>query len=86
MGKLFLGVILLVLVGCTKDAFSPGALAAGTKVNLIQGIFEPGQFQPTSPLTIQSIFSLDGKITIYNAVDAKGIVWQVPDNDLQIVP
>lgn len=84
MGKLALGVILLLLVGCTKQGAGPGMLAPGTQCILVQGVFEDGQFQPAPPLTVQDIFQSDGIFTIYNVVDAKGVVWQIPSDDLQV--
>ncbi len=85
MKKLILAVIFLSLLSCTKDNLGPGTLAVGTKCNLVQGIFSSGDFQPTPPLIINGIFQDDGGLTIYNATDTKGIVWQIPSNDLVII-
>ena len=85
MHKLLLAAALLLLLGCTKSRLGPGPLAPGTQCNLVSGVFEPGQYQPAPPLTIQSIFLQTGDFIIYNAVDANGVTWQIPSEDLQLI-
>lgn len=85
MKKIILSVILLSLLGCTKSNSNLAMLAPGTKCTLVSGIFSSKDYQPTPPLVIDDIFQDDGGLTIYDATDSKGIVWQIPGNDLVVI-
>jgi len=85
MKKIILAVVLLSLVSCTKSNDNLAKLPPGTKCSIVSGVFGNEPFQPSPPLIIDDIYQDDGGLTIYDATDSNGVVWQIPGNDLVVI-
>jgi len=84
--KMMLLICLLSTCACTKDNLDNRILPAGTKCNIYSGVFGTGGKQPAQPVTVVNIYSTDSAgLIYYNVTDAKGVTWQIPDNDLQVL-
>lgn len=85
--KFTLFLILAVAVSCKKDdAINTRVLAVGTKCGIVSGVFNLGDVQPAVPVTIVSISRpATSGLILYNVSDANGVIWEIPDNDLQVM-
>ena len=85
--KVILTLLLIALFSCKKDSsLNLRVLQPGTKVSVVSNVFGEGDKQPAEPMTITSIFrGASSGLIFYNVTDANGVVWQLPDNDLQVV-
>ena len=86
MKKLILSIVLLSLLSCTKSNVNPGIIPNGTKCNIVSGVFTTGAYQPSQPVTITDIYKGDtASVIYYDVTDSKGVVWQIPGNDLVVI-
>jgi hypothetical protein len=85
--KVILTLLLIALFSCKKDGgLDVRVLQPGTKCNIYSGVFAPGDLQPAVPVTVTSIFrKASSGLIYYNVTDTNGVVWQIPDNDLQVL-
>ncbi len=85
--KVILTLLLIALFSCKKNnALDTRVLQVGTKCNIYSGVFQPGDTQPAQPVTVTGIYrTASSGLIYYNVTDTNGVVWQIPDNDLQVV-
>jgi hypothetical protein len=86
--KIILVLLLISLFSCNKqqDALDKRVLQPGTKCNIYAGVFAAGDPQPVAPVTVTSVYrTANSGMIYYNVTDANGVVWQLPDNDLQVM-
>ena len=86
MKKLILSAFFLSLLGCTKSIVNPSIIPNGTKCDIRSGVFSSGAYQPSPPVIVTDIYQ-QGKssTTYYDVTDTKGIVWQIPGDDLVVI-
>src|SRR3569833_3104341 len=73
--------LLLALAGCQKDSLATRVLQPGTKCNIYDGVFAPGDIQPAQPVTVVSVYRTAASgLIYYNVTDNNGEIWQMPDN------
>lgn len=71
------------LVGCKKNKLDYRLLAKGTKCEIDPNVFSKGAFQPSPPVTVDSIYKQNQyDMLFYYVTDVKNIIWEIPDNDL----
>lgn len=85
--KVILTLLLIGLFSCQKNsALYTRVLQPGTKCNIYSGVFQPGDFAPAQPVTVTGIYrAASSGLIYYSVTDTNGVVWQIPDNDLQVV-
>jgi hypothetical protein len=84
--RFMLSFLLLAAVGCTKDTLDTRLLQPGTKCVIYAGVFAPKDTQPALPVTVVDMYrTASTGLIYYDVKDANGVIWQLPDNDLQVM-
>jgi hypothetical protein len=76
-------IMMVAFLGCKKSNLDTRILQPGTKCTIYAGVFNPGDKQPAQPVVVNSLYNPgDNGLLVYTVTDSNGIVWEIPDNDL----
>jgi len=79
-------IVMAAFLGCKKTDLDTRILQPGTKCTIYAGVFNPGDKQPAQPVVVNSLYNPgDNGLLLYNVTDSNGVVWVIPDNDLNVV-